>query len=232
MRVLIYDTETNGLPKSYSAPPTDCENWPHIIQIAWQVWDVESCLCLQQASLLIKPDPYMIWCHEAAEIHKISLERLQREGLPFTKVLSWFVSDAKETDLILAHNLSFDKRVLWAECFRQVKRGFHQFDPESWWPKHELCSMLSTVNVCKIPSTSKYATIHDPYKWPKLVELFTHLFPDTALPDNLHDAGTDVAVLVKCFHELTRRRVLALPAVERTPDRLVDLLLEVLRSVS
>ena len=34
---LIYDTETTGLPKNFSAPVTDSENWPRLVQVAWQL---------------------------------------------------------------------------------------------------------------------------------------------------------------------------------------------------
>ena len=37
---LIFDTETTGLPKKWSAPLTDFENWPRAIQVAWQVHDL------------------------------------------------------------------------------------------------------------------------------------------------------------------------------------------------
>ena len=36
---LIFDTETTGLPRSWSAPITDTDNWPRCIQIAWQLHD-------------------------------------------------------------------------------------------------------------------------------------------------------------------------------------------------
>ena len=37
---LIFDTETTGLPKKWSAPLTDFDNWPRAIQVAWQVHDL------------------------------------------------------------------------------------------------------------------------------------------------------------------------------------------------
>jgi DNA polymerase III epsilon subunit-like protein len=231
MRVLIFDTETNGLPAAYNVPYTVVENWPRIIQIAWQVWDVEAGVCLLRATVLVKPDPTMIWNAEAAQINGHTFPVVKKEGLPIHRVLGWFLSDAKEVDLIVAHNLKFDKAVLGAECLRLVNKGHAQFDLSEWWPRHELCSMLETVNFCKIPSKSEWKK-KDDYKWPKLAELFQHLFPGEALPDNLHDAGEDVACLVRCFRELVKRRVLPLPdlrAVERPGDRFVKLFREVLK---
>jgi len=36
---LIFDTETTGLPKSDNAPIEQLDNWPHVVQIAWQLHD-------------------------------------------------------------------------------------------------------------------------------------------------------------------------------------------------
>ena len=38
---LIFDTETTGLPRSYSAPLTDFDNWPRMVQVAWQLHDAQ-----------------------------------------------------------------------------------------------------------------------------------------------------------------------------------------------
>ena len=37
---LIFDTETTGLPKNYNAPITDTDNWPRLVQLAWQLHDL------------------------------------------------------------------------------------------------------------------------------------------------------------------------------------------------
>ena len=36
---LIFDTETTGLPRDYNAALTDLDNWPRMVQIAWQLHD-------------------------------------------------------------------------------------------------------------------------------------------------------------------------------------------------
>ncbi len=38
---LIFDTETHGLPKDYKASPELSDNWPRVLQIAWEVYDEE-----------------------------------------------------------------------------------------------------------------------------------------------------------------------------------------------
>ena len=36
---LIFDTETTGLPLNWKAPLTDFNNWPRMVQLAWQIHD-------------------------------------------------------------------------------------------------------------------------------------------------------------------------------------------------
>ena len=35
--ILIFDTETTGLPHNKTAPVSDVDNWPRLVQIAWQL---------------------------------------------------------------------------------------------------------------------------------------------------------------------------------------------------
>ena len=77
MRVLFFDTETNGLPWNKFASYKNVENWPRILQIAWQVWDFADKrrpICIQSVNTLLQPDPDMKWDEKAATIHRISLE--------------------------------------------------------------------------------------------------------------------------------------------------------------
>lgn len=222
MRILFFDTETNGLPWNRHASHLNVENWPRILQIAWQVWYVkkgEKAHCLQRVNAFIKPDPTMKWDSDAAKIHKIVLEELQKHGNPIKTVLNRFVCDCKEVDLIVAHNLKFDKMALWAEAVRQMEAGKSEMDPHLWWPPHQLCTMDATIHICKIPA--KYPTPEDPYKWPRLSELFQFLFPSATLPESLHDAQTDVNCMIQCVKELVQRRLVILPVRLCEADLLV-----------
>ena len=56
---LIFDTETTGLPRSWSAPITDTDNWPRCIQIAWQLHDEMGNL-IEHQDYLVKPEGFNI----------------------------------------------------------------------------------------------------------------------------------------------------------------------------
>jgi DNA polymerase-3 subunit epsilon len=215
MRVLFLDTETNGLPQNRYAPYTETKNWPAIVQIAWQVWDIGATHWIQKVNTLVKPTADMVWSDEAAAIHRISRDAAESKGVVWGCVLRWLLEDCADVDLVVAHNLSFDKAVLWSAALRESQR---QKDPsllpEQWWPPHELCTMRQTTHLCKIPSA--YPKPHDPYKWPRLSELWKTLFPTKPIPVDLHDADKDVECLALCFQALVDRRLVPLPTI-RTP---------------
>ncbi len=216
MLILFFDTETNGLPWNRHASYKNTENWPAILQISWQVWNISKqgqAQCLNRVNTYISPSSDLKWDAEAAKIHKLSLEELKAKGKPIQTILNWFASDCREVDLVVAHNMKFDKMALWAEFMRTG------LDPVLIWPEKELCTMNATIAICKIPG--KNPTPEDPYKWPRLSEVFQFLWPTAALPTTLHDANTDVKLLIQCLKELVQRRLVTLPACERLPDRLV-----------
>jgi len=42
MRLLIFDTETTGLPKSRQPSSKGPNNWPHIVSISWVILDADT----------------------------------------------------------------------------------------------------------------------------------------------------------------------------------------------
>ena len=75
---LIFDTETTGLPKDWNAPFTDSDNWPRLVQLAWQLHD-ESGKLIDNKNFIVKPEGYTI-PYNAEKIHGISTERAEEEG--------------------------------------------------------------------------------------------------------------------------------------------------------
>ncbi len=56
---LIFDTETTGLPRDYSAPITDFDNWPRLVQLAWQLHDHTGKL-MSSGNYIVKPEGFTI----------------------------------------------------------------------------------------------------------------------------------------------------------------------------
>ena len=88
---LIFDTETTGLPDNKQAPLTDFDNWPRVVQLAWQLHDGKGKL-LSAQNMIIKPEGFTI-PFNAEKVHGISTKRAQKEGKPLDMVLELFSKD-------------------------------------------------------------------------------------------------------------------------------------------
>jgi DNA polymerase III epsilon subunit-like protein len=215
MHVLLFDTETNGLPKRFGAPIHALDNWPNILSIAWQIWDMNatdsSQTFVEKRNYFLNPPPTLVWNAEAEKIHGLRRDFLETEGHDIRVVLDEFMRAASACQLIVAHNLQFDKSVLLAEMLRQNPKMVM-----NWWPRFEYCTCNNTKALCKLPPSVKLRpNPSDPYKMPKLVELWKFLYGGDAT-FSFHSAEGDTECLVQIFRELLHRNVLDLGLWERS----------------
>ena len=85
---LIWDTETTGLPKNFNAPYTNTDNWPRLVQLAWQIHDDKGAL-VEVKNFIVRPEGFTI-PYNAEKIHGISTERAKKEGVELAFVLEEF----------------------------------------------------------------------------------------------------------------------------------------------
>jgi DNA polymerase III epsilon subunit-like protein len=187
-RSIIFDTETTGLPRDRKKSPLQFRNnWPDLVSICWMVFEDTECIRIENH--VIRPDGWVI-PDEAIRIHGLSNEHAFRYGQPLIDVLRLFRSDVESCSHLVAHNLEFDKNVL----FHAYKWRLNM-DPTEFWPSDaEFCSAQESVEELKLPQ--RFAT-NDPakkYKMPTLDELYWHTFQRPA-PSNAHNALRDVEVL-------------------------------------
>ena len=191
MIVLFFDTETTGLPKNWKAPVTDVDNWPRVFQLAWAVW--EDGVEMETHVDLITPEGWLVPREKFWLDHEHSTENCVEYGIPIADALSKLMDAIEVADVMVAHNLSFDHKVVGAEMVRLNISTTNK-------PK-KICTMNSSTKFCALPG---------PYglKWPKLEELHHKLFASDA--GEQHDAGKDIAITAKCFFELVRIGVIEL----------------------
>ena len=172
--ILFYDTETTGLPRSYSAKLSDSDNWPRLVQIAFIVYDTDG-KRINQSETIIKPEGFTI-PEQASRIHGITTDRALAEGKDLKSVLDVMRQQIIAADYIVGHNLEFDLNILGAEFYRFK---FGNITPA----RIKICTMKSSVNHCQIPSA------RGGYKWPKLKELHRKLliqiFPMLIMPPQI-----------------------------------------------
>ena len=88
MKVLVFDTETTGLPEK-GASIYDKDKWPHIIQISYILYDLSTNLVLVKDNY-IKIDDSTIIDPESFNIHHISREMLNEKGINIVVALKEF----------------------------------------------------------------------------------------------------------------------------------------------
>lgn len=183
---LFFDTETTGLPGNWKAPVTDLNNWPRLVQLAFLFFD-EQGNQLEAGDFIVRPEGFSIPA-DAAKIHGIPNERALQEGRELRSVLQTFQSLIAEAGVLVAHNMSFDEKIVGAEFLRTGM-------PNSIAGKKKICTMEKTTNLCAIPGPYGY-------KWPKLSELHYKLFRTDF--EEAHNAAVDINATARCFWELKR----------------------------
>lgn len=191
MKLLVFDTETTGLPpRNLKKTGKWWEKYPHIVQLSWILYDVEQNKILTMGDDIIKMENGIIIPQESINVHRITNEMSREKGIPIIQALIQFNEAFKSCDYLIAHNLDFDKDVMLAEMYRNnVVPIFNLVN------KPEVCSMKSNIDFCKIERKNRYGKIY--YKWPRLEELHSILFNET--PKDLHNAINDVLICLRCI---------------------------------
>ena len=189
---LIYDTETTGLPKNFSAPISDSENWPRLVQIAWQLHDDMGEL-IEVKNFIVRPEGFSI-PYNAEKIHGISTKIAHDQGLDLAIVLEEFNKAVSKSEYIVGHNIIFDINIIGAEFYRA------QMETSLMEEKY-IDTKNEGTDFCAIPGGRG-----GKYKWPTLTELHVKLFKEGF--SYAHNASADVEATTRCFLELIRLRVI------------------------
>lgn len=209
--VLVFDCETTGLPQrergTSTGPPDPLlrinYSSARLIQLAWQLLNLESNEVEAEGSNFVIPSGSDWQMHPMAEsIHGISKAQLETVGKNLTDVLLDFMNAALRAHTLVCHNMDFDLNVVAAELIHNaliVGAG------EYLLSKPRFCTMLSSVDLCRLPFPSGRSWGTQKYKWPKLVELHIFLFGKEF--DGAHDALEDVRATVRCFIALGSHRL-------------------------
>ena len=190
---LVFDTETTGLPKNDKAPLTDFDNWPRLVQLAWQLHDDKGRL-VENYNLLVKPEGFVIPI-DAKMVHGISTEHATKYGLPLHEVLDTFLKSAEKAKYFVGHNIDFDLCIVGCELLRDRNEN-----PLLAWPRVDTCTE-KTAEFCKLPGGKG-----GKFKLPRLNEIHEILFGSKF--DSAHNASADVQATARVFLELIRIGVL------------------------
>lgn len=188
---LIFDTETTGLPRDYNAPMSDVDNWPRLVQLAWQLHDQRGKL-LSNHNYIIRPEGFTV-PFNAEKVHGISTKRALEEGHELKTILGIFENDIAKAKYLVGHNVEFDINVVGSEFIRGT------------WGMPLTADRLDTKDLstdfCAIPGGRG-----GKFKWPTLTELHQKLFG--AGFGDAHDAAYDVDATARCFFGLLAHHII------------------------
>ena len=72
MRVLVFDTETTGLPGSRIINPDTLKLWPDIVQFSYVIYDTDLSDIVQSSDDIIRVKDEIIIPEESTKIHGIT----------------------------------------------------------------------------------------------------------------------------------------------------------------
>ena len=193
---LYFDTETSGLPnfKVHNSDPSQ----PWVVQLAAVLCDGEN--PVMSMNLLCKSEGLPM-SKEAQDAHGISVEMADVYGYSPGYVFNLFHSMCTRATKLIAHNLSFDMKLITILAGRldELSGGQSKQMLDEIKDITTHCTMMTTTNIVCAP----YPSGRKGNKWPKLEELYFFLFNENLI--GAHDALVDVMATRKCHLALTER---------------------------
>ncbi len=183
--ILVFDTETSTFPSS--SLPANHPNQARIVQLAWVLLD-ESFQERACFNSLIKVPSTVKIAEGAFKAHGITVEDCQKYGCTLNSVMSPFFEHYINAQVVVAHNVKFDKQLISVE--HEIMFG-DKFDTEPLNMKaSEFCTMEAMTSVCQLPFVGNKRWGNQKYKWPTLQEAHQHAFGQKF--EGAHDALADV----------------------------------------
>ena len=116
-----------------------------------------------------------------------------QEGIDIDEVFNSLESDIKRVDLVVAHNIDFDRHIVLSELSRYHFDDLFKVVSEI----NTYCTCRKGVDITKIkPRGWKM------YKIPRLSELYEHLFDESF--GDAHHAEADVNACARCYFKMIK----------------------------
>jgi len=226
VKILAFDTETNDrapyipgtttwihskkllsikdLKKKNSMWSTLLNKWPHIIQLAYILYDTDHPETETKIfNKYIDIEDNIVISAESLSIHHISKDKIEKmDSKNRSKIqdaLKEFLKDVKEADVIVGHNVAFDRKMIVAELLRLTKKT--GLDDENLAimmnDKKFKCTQEITKPLCKLKIMHSKECRQ--YKTPKLIEAYKHFFGCIPKLDMLHDALIDAIITLRVY---------------------------------
>jgi DNA polymerase-3 subunit epsilon len=194
MRAMIFDTETTGMVLRDRSPEDPGQ--PNLVQLGMLLLETDGWTARARHSMLVKlPEGARIE-DGAKQAHGISEADCQQYGVPLFVAVSLFNQLCLQADLIVAHNMAFDRSIMQTALFRLGGK------PDRMEGLRRICTMLESTEILKLPGR------FDSYKWPSLAEAYKH-FTQCEL-EGAHDALVDSEACLAVFRGLVAQGAVTL----------------------
>lgn len=181
MSIIVFDTETTGVPKNYGKDPcSEAGNWPDLVSLSWIVYKPDGSI-FKRVSRIVRPDGWTVPADSTA-IHGITHAEAVEKGVVLGDVLGVFRHDLLTCRLLVAHNMDFDVNVLHHAFYWRLG-----VNPVPIFNMPRFCTMKTATAELKLPAKNGGKG----YKWPGLDELYRATFgvePPAGAHESLRDA--------------------------------------------
>ena len=231
VKILVFDTETNGLPPQLPGTTwTEREAfdkslltekgletwdemkhiWPSIIQLSYILYDTKNPSDAKVFNKYIDIPDNIVISEDSMDVHHITKEKIAsvapENRAKIQDALNEFLGDIKISNVVVGHNVKFDRKMVVAELLRlSTKDNLLQVRDMMNDDKFE-CTMIETTSICQLQQKIAYKdkiTGKDKFfykiKSPKLSEAYRYFFGYKPAEKALHDALIDVVVCLRVF---------------------------------
>lgn len=213
MNILVFDTETTGLPRDDLRHKLDHPDYPWLVSFAGILFGPDR-VAIEEVHHLVKPDGWT-WDENSEAMkkaHGIAFERAMAEGVPIREVLDDYARMREACTVVAGHNVSFDRQIMRAALMRRPGAEVATGDAgKGRWTVH--CTLRLSERICCLPPTPKMIEkgMGHKFKPPKLEEAYRHFFGEDM--EGAHDAMNDVRACARILFHLDDTGVITLPGV-------------------
>lgn len=185
VKIIIFDTETTGLPKQrYIDPVAFKNNWPDLVSLSYKLYEFDghTKTLLKTFDKIVKPIGWSI-PDESVQFHQITEAIANEKGENLETVINEFIQDIKDVYMIVAHNLEFDRNVILNVAYWRLNNNIKNI----WPTQAEFCTFEKYRNELGRSTQRK-----------NLNSLYVATF-NKEPPPNAHNSRRDVDVLDEIF---------------------------------
>ena len=200
--ITFWDTETTGLIEFKK--PNNHPSQPHLVQLACLMIDLDDLTLeskvLGKTSLIVKSPVES--GEKALAAHGITHEMSSSLGVNPESATRLWNHFRDRSDLMVAHNKSFDMRVMEIQMSR--------YNPEyrPFAGIEHSCTMQMATSIVKCPPTEKMiaAGMGKRFKSPSLSECYRHFFYEHL--EGAHDAMVDTEACARVYLHIRKRQAM------------------------